>query len=261
VRGLALIAPLFISPLLVAKSVVAEGVHWGYGESDGPALWHTLHPSFEICRDGRQQSPIDLGAATTGQQIPLEFSYAPGQLRIARHEHVVDILNNGHTIQVDYDEGSTLTVRGVSYELVQYHFHAPSEHTVDGLPYAMEMHLVHQAEDGRLLVVGVLIEPGAYNSAFEPVWRHLPREVGEAKHLEHVVVNIDDLLPAERSSVRYMGSLTTPPCSEGVKWLVMAKPVSLSVEQIRAFTSIVQGNNRPIQPLNDRATLKILGAR
>ena len=139
------------------------------------------------------------------------------------------------------------------FTLVQYHFHAPSEHTVGGKHYPMEMHLVFGSNGGALAVIGVLIEEGAHNAAFDPVWSHLPKAKGVESHLEHVKVGIDDLLPKVHTSYRYDGSLTTPPCSEGVKWFVMTTPVALSPEQIAAFTALVKENNRPAQPLNGRA--------
>jgi carbonic anhydrase len=139
-----------------------------------------------------------------------------------------------------------------SFELEQYHFHAPSEHTVDGRRFPMEMHLVHQAADGEFAVLGVLIDEGAHNAAFDPVFSRLPRRLGERVHLEHVQVDIDDLLPSARHVYRYRGSLTTPPCSEGVRWFVGAQPVELSAGQIETFTSIIHGNNRPLQSRGSR---------
>jgi carbonic anhydrase len=173
-------------------------------------------------------------------------------LHIGHTEHVADTVNNGHTIQVTYTEGDTLTVGDTGYELVQYHFHAPSEHTVAGKHFPMEMHLVHRSAAGALAVVGVLIEEGAANAAFDPIWSTLPKGKGAESHLEHVKVDVDDLLPKTRTVWRYDGSLTTPPCSEGVKWLVMTTPVALSAAQIAAFTAVVEPNSRPVQPRNGR---------
>ncbi len=227
-------------------------VHWSYGEDDGPMHWAALSPDYATCASGREQSPIDLVAATTGEQAGMSRNYKAASLRIIRHEHIVDVIDNGHTIQVNYDEGSTLQIGQASYELKQYHFHSPSEHTIEGQHLPMEMHLVHQSTEGELAVLGVLIEEGDHNPAFEPVWANLPDEVGEEVHHQHVAVNVDDLLPADHKTYRYRGSLTTPPCSEGVSWFVAAEPIALSADQIAAFTSIFQGNNRPVQPLNDR---------
>jgi carbonic anhydrase len=230
-------------------------VHWGYGKDDGPAVWGDLSPAWEACARGRAQSPIDLAVAEERELEDVAFGYRPASLAIVHHEHVIDVLNNGHTIQVNYDEGSTIEIGGVGFELVQYHFHAPSEHTVGGRHFPMEMHLVHKSAAGELAVAGVLIDEGGHNAAFEPVWKHLPDEPGKLDHLEHVMVDIDELLPPDRRSYRYPGSLTTPPCSEGVRWLVFVEPVALSKEQIAAFRAIVHDNNRPVQPLEDRKVL------
>lgn len=169
--------------------------------------------------------------------------------------HVADGINNGHTIQINYPGGDTLTLGGTAYELVQYHFHNPSEHTVAGNPFPMEMHMVHRTADGRLAVVGVLIVEGAHNAAFDPVWANLPTVKGMKTHMPSVNVDVDALLPTVRTSWRYDGSLTTPPCSEDVKWIVMTTPIALSTEQIRAFTTLVHDNNRPLQAVNGRAVV------
>ncbi len=227
-------------------------VHWGYGEDDGPASWVALSSDYATCASGREQSPIDIAALTISNQVRLGRNYQAATLKIIRHRHVADVIDNGHTIQVNYDEGSNLQFGGVSYELKQYHFHAPSEHTIEGRHYPMEMHLVHQSAAGELAVLGALIEQGNHNPAFEPVWANLPDEVGEEVHHQQLAVNVDDLLPVDHNTYRYRGSLTTPPCSEGVSWFVAVEPIELSANQIAAFTAIFQGNNRPTQPLNDR---------
>ena len=230
-------------------------IHWGYDAENGPEIWADLSLDYSLCRDGVLQSPIDLRDAEPRPLPQLTRAYQPASLRIIRHEHVVDVIDNGHTIQVNSDDGSVLRIGDAAFELAQFHFHAPSEHTVIGRHSPMEMHLVHQSDSGELAVIGVLIEEGSHNAAFEPVWADLPDEVGEEIHLEHIAVDIDDLLPTSHRSYRYMGSLTTPPCSEGVSWLVFAEPIQLSTEQIRAFTEIIHENNRPVQPRGARAVL------
>jgi carbonic anhydrase len=229
---------------------------WHYEGEEGPAHWGTLSAKFASCQSGRAQSPIDIVAPArrvTSDAIVLKLP--PTSLRIVHHDHVADAVNNGHTIQVNYSEGDTLTVGGRAYQLVQYHFHAPSEHTVNGEQFPMEMHLVHTSADGQLAVIGVLIVEGAHNAAFDPIWAHLPVTKGVENHLEHVKVDVDALLPTARTTYRYDGSLTTPPCSEGVKWFVMTTPIALSKAQIGAFTALFHGNNRPVQPLNGRPVL------
>lgn len=229
---------------------------WHYEGEEGPEHWGDLSPAFAACRDGRSQSPIDIiGAAPAGQAPALTLRFPAATLRIAHHEHIADGINNGHTIQVTYDEGDTLMVGDRAYELVQYHFHDPSEHTVGGRRYPMEMHMVHRAADGALAVVAVLIDQGRHNAAFDPVWSNLPRTKGIEAHYEHVAVDVDALLPSVRTSYRYEGSLTTPPCTEGVNWFVLANPIELDATQIGAFASLIHGNSRPVQPLNGRLLL------
>ncbi len=226
--------------------------HWGYEGEHGPAAWGTLCPEFTTCGTGKSQSPIDISGAKAVLLPEMKTSYTPAQLRIVHHEHVADLINNGHTVQVNYPAGSTLVLGEQSFDLAQYHFHAPSEHTLEGQHFPMEMHLVHKSAQGKLAVLGVFISEGAANAAFEPVWANLPKEKGVEVHLEHVTVDVDALLPKARAVYRYEGSLTTPPCSEGVQWLVFAEPITLSAEQIAAFRALVHDNNRPVQPLNGR---------
>lgn len=231
----------------------ADAPVWHYEGAEGPANWGKLSPAFAACAEGRAQSPIDITKPSpSGRLAELKTTLPPAMLRIVHHAHMADGINNGHTIQINYSEGDTLAIGGKPYQLVQYHFHAPSEHTIDGRHYPMEMHMVHKAADGQLAVIGVFIEEGPHNSAFDPVWGSLPREKGVETHLAAVIVDVDRLLPASRTTYRYEGSLTTPPCSEGVAWLVMTTPITLSAEQIGQFTAIVKANNRPVQPLNGR---------
>jgi carbonic anhydrase len=174
------------------------------------------------------------------------------ELKIAHHAHVADGINNGHTIQINLPGGDTLTIGSDTYALAQYHFHNPSEHTVSGRHSPMEMHLVHKSAAGALAVVGVLIDEGAHNSAFDPIWANLPNAKGIETHYPSTTVDVDALLPVIRTTYRYDGSLTTPPCSEGVKWILMTTPIHLSKAQITAFTQLIPDNNRPTQPLNGR---------
>ena len=225
---------------------------WHY-EAGDPARWGSLSPKFAACSEGRAQSPIDVADATPVEtSATLKMRFPTAELRIAHHEHVADGINNGHTIQINYAGGDTLTIRGEAYGLVQYHFHNPSEHTVKGSHFPMEMHMVHKSAGGRLAVVGVLIEQGAHNDAFDPIWNNLPTQKGLETHYPHVNVDVDALLPTGRKSYRYDGSLTTPPCTEGVQWIVMTMPIQLSADQIRAFTNIIHDNTRPTQPRNGR---------
>ena len=229
---------------------------WHYEGAEGPANWGKLSPKFAACGEGRAQSPVDIANTVAATEaLALKTDLMPGALRIAHHEHVADGINNGHTIQINYEGGDELTIGNDTYGLAQYHFHNESEHTVKGRHYPMEMHLVHKAASGKLAVIGVFIEEGAHNAAFDPIWSNLPKQKGIQTHYPQVNVDVDKLLPANRASYRYDGSLTTPPCSEGVRWIVMTTPIQLSAEQIKAFTAIIHDNNRPTQPLNGRPVL------
>jgi carbonic anhydrase len=228
---------------------------WHYEGAEGPANWGKLSPTFAACGEGRSQSPIDISKPTRGTTPELRTAFPAAELRIAHHEHVADGINNGHTIQINYPSADTLTLGGASYQLVQYHFHSPSEHTVDGKHFPMEMHMVHKSAGGKLAVVGVFIAEGVHNKAFDPVWANLPAQKGVETHYPAVTVDVDALLPTARTSYRYDGSLTTPPCSEGVNWIVMTTPIQLSSEQVQAFTRRIKDNNRPVQMLNGRTIL------
>lgn len=233
--------------LSTAAAVTASGpVHWGYEGEGGPAHWGDLSPEFATCGSGREQSPIDIPRDAPINTQGLEFNYRPSALTIA---------NNGHSIQVDYEAGSTLAAGDAAWGLVQFHLHAPSEHTLGGAYSPMELHLVHKDAGGRIAVAGVLIVEGAHNPAYEPVLAHMPSQVGEAELIPGSAVDAGALLPTDRSYYRYPGSLTTPPCTEGVTWFVLAEHVELSAAQIAAFRELYDGNDRPIQPLNDRAFL------
>jgi carbonic anhydrase len=219
-------------------------VHWSYGGARNPTRWGELSENYILCETGQFQSPIDISEKNIADEPaqPINFNYQRIPLTIK---------NNGHTIQVDYPPGSYIQINGETYQLLQFHFHTPSEHTVERNAYGMEMHLVHQNQAGNFAVVGVLIEEGAENYFLQPLWDHFPESEGE-KNLEKVMINAQSLLPEKREYYRYDGSLTTPPCSEGVKWYVMKNPIEASAEQIEQFMEIYQMNARPVQPLHRR---------
>lgn len=218
---------------------------WGYEAHNGPALWGALDPAFADCALGREQSPIDLAGARRADLAPLGFDY--------RRSRVV-LENTGHTVQANPDPGSGILLDGTPHELRQFHFHRASEHLVDGRRLALELHLVHRAATGGLAVVGVLFEEGAANEALAPLWAHLPAEPGASRALPGEL-DLASLLPAGRAAWRYRGSLTTPPCSEGVAWAILAEPLPVSAPQIAAFAALYPNNSRPVQPLGGRALL------
>ncbi len=216
--------------------------HWTYEGEHGPEHWGNMSEEFKNCSEGKQQSPIDISGNENADLPDIEFSYKPSQL---------NILNNGHTVQVSYDNGSFIKVDGEDYQLVQFHFHTPSEHTIGGKTFGNELHLVHKSGKGELAVVGVLIEKGKENPAYKEIWANLPKKADEKKEVK-ATINADELLPVTRSFYRYSGSLTTPPCSENVKWIVLKTPVQMSEAQIKKIESIMKHNNRPVQPINER---------
>lgn len=220
-----------------------ETVCWGYETENGPDVWARLSPEYRLCGAGIHQSPIDIVNPSPAKLAPITFNYQSTPLNIR---------NTGNTIEVAYQEGSWIEVDGTKYHLLQFHFHAPSEHTVVGNLSDMEMHLVHKSEDGKLAVIGVLIETGSVNTAFDSFWHYLPPTQGESEQIQDVTLNALNLLPSTKHTYRYNGSLTTPPCSEDVKWLVLTTPIKMSHSQIAAFKAILCGNNRPVQPLNGR---------
>jgi carbonic anhydrase len=190
-----------------------------------------------------QQSPIDIANPNQADLENISFDYGTTAL---------NILNNGHTVQVNYDSGSSIMLDGKTYNLVQFHFHTPSEHTVNNQSYAMEVHFVHSDASGNLAVVGVLVTAGAENSAYAPILNNAPAEEAEEETIAGVTIDADDLLPTSKRYFTYGGSLTTPPCSEGVKWLVLVEPIEMSQAQIDALANILHNNNRPVQSLNGR---------
>lgn len=233
---------LLSSGILFAASGHGE-VHWSYRGETGPAHWGDLKSEFSTCKSGKQQSPINIRAAHSAALAAITPAYQAVPLYV---------LNNGHTIQVNVASGSHVTVAGKQYELLQFHFHSPSEHEVDGRAADMVAHLVHKAADGQLGVIAVLMKKGDNNPLIEKIWKHLPSHEGEySKAAIHI--NAADLLPEELSYYHYAGSLTTPPCSEGVNWMVLKKEVEVSAAQVKVFTDIFQKSTRPVQPLNGRS--------
>ena len=217
--------------------------HWGYDGKGAPQNWGELTPEFAACAGGKRQSPIDIQDGARLDLEPIKFDYRPSPLRI---------IDNGHTVQVNFAEGSSINVSGVRYDFKQFHFHKPSEERVNGKAYDMVVHLVHQSNDGRLAVVAVLMEAGLPNAFIGSLWPHLPLESGREISLPEVMVDLNNLLPDSRNYYAFMGSLTTPPCTEGVLWLVMKSPVSVAAEQVGIFGKLYSMNARPVQPANGR---------
>lgn len=221
-----------------------EGVTYEYEGENGPEHWSELCVDYTDC-GGKVQSPIDIKGAVDDAALPLiPQSYTS----TATH-----IVNKGHTIQFNFDSGSSIVVNGETYDLLQFHSHTHSEHTVNGVAAPMEIHFVHKnATTGKLAVIGVLIEEGAENAVLKNFVDHLPA-TKDATYEAAGTFNALDLMPSDKSYFTYAGSLTTPPCSEIVTWIVMEHPIEASAAQIHDFEALEHENARPVQALEGRA--------
>jgi carbonic anhydrase len=225
----------------------AHPPHWSYGGKEGPKYWGQLDPAYATCASGHAQSPIDIKQAKLAELPPLKFDYKSVPL---------NIINNGHTIQVNYAPGSTLTVGDKTYTLKQFHFHHPSEEHINGRGFELVAHLVHDDGSGHLAVVAVLFNTGSSNALLDTVWKNIPTQADKPTDVPSVSLNVKDLLPADHGYYTFSGSLTTPPCSEGVTWYVLKNQSTLSADQVSAFAKLYPRDARPIQPLYDREVLE-----
>ena len=237
-----------VSSLTLVALTMAGELHWGYEGETGPDNWGSLSPDYALCADGTAQSPIDIRNASELDLVDIRFDYG---------ETPNSVTNTGHGIQVEVEGDSHVVYNGIRYNLLQFHFHAPSEHTIDGQAAAMEIHFVHHdPNSGTLAVVGILLQEGdGHNAAYAPVFDNLPAESGQTLSTEDSLA-LGGLLPQSRTFYTYQGSLTTPPCSEIVRWLLLDTPVALSAAQIAAYTAIYANNARPVQPLGARDLLR-----
>jgi carbonic anhydrase len=220
---------------------------WSYSGAQGPSHWGDLKPEYVACRTGHRQSPIDIRDTRKADLPPIQFDYKPSPL------HIID---NGHTVMINYGPASYITVGGKKYQLKQFHFHRPSEEKIHGDGYDMVAHLVHADQEGNLAVVAVLLQNGGENPLVQKLWDHLPKEKEKEELLESIEINATDLLPADRSYYTLPGSLTTPPCSENVAWFVLKHPVMVSAAEIGQFARLYPNNARPTQAQYDRVVLE-----
>ncbi|MEP3389792.1 MAG: carbonic anhydrase family protein [Reichenbachiella sp.] len=237
---------------VVEEPVSARPAHWGYDGGVGPSNWGTLSPVYALCAEGNGQSPINISDTEIGNEAAFILDYGTTPLKIAFNQHVDNIVDNGHTIQVNVDEGSTITFGEKVYDLKQFHFHTPSEHTIDGENLPLEMHFVHQSKDESLAVLSVMFQEGAANDNFARIIPNLPKTKGESIHLADETIQLHMHIPENVSGYFYNGSLTTPPCSENVQWVVLKENPTMSTQQIQAISDIIGPNNRPTQALNER---------
>ena len=231
----------------VSINAMAADVHWDYEGKHGAEHWSSLSSKFSTCQSGVNQSPINISGAIEASLPALDINYQAGK---------ATVINNGHTIQANVADGSTFTNDSGSFDLKQFHFHAPSENTIDGKSFPMEVHFVHADAQGRLAVIGVMFEQGQENKTLAKLWSKMPKNSGGKQDLSGLL-NSKDLMPVSSDYFRFNGSLTTPPCSEGVRWFVLKDPISASKTQIERFSKTMgRDTNRPVQNINARIIAK-----
>lgn len=217
---------------------------WSYSGDTGPNNWGQLSPAFSLCGNGQLQSPINITGSMQNATYPLNIHY---------HSAPLVIINTGHDIQVNFSKNENISFNGIVYHLTQFHFHTPSENELQGKAFPAEIHFVQQTSSGNLAVIAVFVQTGPANSTLQEILDHLPTQTGVATSVSGISVNPFNFLPAQQNYYYFLGSLTTPPCTQGVDWFVMENPISASPAQINALTKAVRGHNaRPIQPLNGR---------
>jgi len=222
---------------LAADSMISHNIHWSYDGDGGPMRWGKIDPANAKCETGERQSPIDIRDGIHVDLEPVIFDYKPVRF---------NVVDNGHTIQVNLGAGNSITILGRRYDLVQFHFHKPSEERINGAGFDMVMHLVHKDIDGKLVVLAVLIQQGKANSLVQTIWNNMPLEKNDTVQPPGTI-DLNQILPASRQYYTYMGSLTTPPCTEGVLWVVFKEPIELSQDQISIFSRMYPMNARPVQ--------------
>ena len=237
----------FLAACAPAVMAGEQAHHWSYAGKEGPSHWAEIDAHNTACA-GKNQSPIAIRSSTvrTAALPPLQFHYQAAPLRI---------VDNGHTIQVSYEPGSSLSVGGKRYELIQFHFHRPSEEIIDGKRFAMVAHLVHRDVHGQLAVVAVPLSQAGDNILIETLWRNLPVEKEKEVSQPEIKINAAALLPANLGYYSYTGSLTTPPCTEGVRWMVLKTPSAISTREVNVFAARYPDDARPVQPLNGREVM------
>ncbi len=248
--GTILFGSLITNVLLIASGHSASS-HWGYTGHSSPSNWGDLSEKYKMCKLGSSQSPINISYENTIETRGLN------KINFHYNSESSSVVNNGHTIQVNVKNGSSIHIDGINFELKQFHFHTPSENEINGKSFPLEAHFVHVSHDGKIAVVAVLFEYGRYNYTIGKIWNKMPYRAGKSEHLTLSDSHIRLLLPRDKSYYRFNGSLTTPPCSEGVRWFVFKKYMKVSETQVEEFLSIMHHeNNRPVQPINARKVMQ-----
>jgi len=221
--------------------------HWGYGKNNGPDHWSSMNPDYSLCSKGKNQSPVNISGFIKAPHKKLNTDY---------QTKVNEIVNNGHTIQINMKSGSKIKIDNSNFELKQFHFHSPSENTINGKSYPLEGHFVHADTNGDLVVLSVMFEKGDSNIVLEKLWSHMPEQSGAHENLTDNIT-ASNLMPKNMDYYQFNGSLTTPPCSEGVRWYVLKNPIKVSQQQVDKFHHTMHhANNRPVQSINARLILE-----
>lgn len=240
-------ATLLATLSLSLTSQAASGPDWSYSGKNGPEHWGALSSEFATCASGKNQSPVDLTDMVEGELAALRVDYASAG---------EEVINDGHTVKIPYAGDNTLTLDERTFHLQQVHFHTPSEYTIEGHQYPMVAHLVHADSEGNLAVTAVMFEEGKSHPDLAKAWARLPQQSGE-RHTLPNGLSAEALLPEDQAYYRFNGSLTTPPCTEGVRWVIMKTPVQVSEDQLAAMENAIgHTNNRPLQPVNARLIVK-----
>lgn len=248
--GKFLVSSLVVTLLSVTLMAEGHGTHWGYTGHEGAENWGDLAPEYSMCKLGKSQTPINIDKTVLA---------CSNDLQMIKFNYVSDskeVINNGHTIQVNIENGSSIKVDGIEFTLKQFHFHTPSENQINGKNFPLEAHFVHASKDGDLAVVALMFENGVENPLIKKVWEVMPHEADKTASLTLSAKEVEAFLPKNREYYRFSGSLTTPPCSEGVRWFVLKKYATISSAQVEEFLHTVHHeNNRPIQPINARKVM------
>lgn len=233
--------------MLTNIAVAKESAPWGYKNNNGPNHWSEINPDYVLCSNGKNQSPVNISGFIKAPHKKLNMHY---------QSKAKEIVNNGHTIQINMQTGSNIKVDNQDFELIQFHFHSPSENTINGESFPLEGHFVHANKNGNLAVLAVMFKAGDNNLILEKLWNQMPEKSGDHKLLKENIT-VSNLLPKDMDYYRFNGSLTTPPCSEGVRWYVLKNPVKVSDKQVEKFHHAMHhNNNRPVQPLNARLIIE-----
>lgn len=246
-KVLTLVSKTSLLGCLFSITLLADGPKWGYEGEGDPENWGKISQDFMTCEYGKSQSPINItNAIKTNTSENIAFFYT---------KKLKDEINNGHSIQVNYPKGNYVTLDAKRYDLLQFHFHSPAENLINNKQYPFSIHFVHQSEEGKLLVIALLFEVGKENKILKPIWDVMPQKEGETTYPKNIALN--DLFSKNPHYYRFDGSLTTPPCTEGVTWVVIKKPLEISKTQLEKFQKIMKhSNNRPIQPTNNRVIIE-----